>query len=254
MDYNNELFSYHSNNTPKENLPSFESHTHAKYELLFVFKGKGKFIIEDSEYLVRENSLFIIPPGEYHVMKLDAKTDYHRCVVNFSSSVIASFLGKKISLHQITDDKIRSIIEKMDYYAKNYPPQAFDVLLPALINEVLICATVENGQSNDKNYVPPLVKRTIDYVKASLYTELTAETIADALFVSKSHLSHVFSKTMGISIMRYVTIKKVHEARSLLRKGLSITEVCDKLGYNSYTTFLRNYRDSFGTNPSELKK
>ena len=102
--------------------------------------------------------------------------------------------------------------------------------------------------------MPLLVKKAIEYVKANLNLSLSAESIAEALFVSKAHLSHLFSKTMGIGIMHYVSIKKAYKARSLLRKGFSVKEVCDSLGYGSYTTFLRNYRDHFGTNPSEVSK
>lgn len=255
MRYEDETITYTNSVTvDTKNFPS-ETHVHSKYEMLFVFKGEGKFIVEDSEYVVRENAFFVIPPGKYHVMKLDCDGEYHRCVINFSSNIMAQFLGKKISLHQITDDKIRALVEKMEEYVSKYNDEAVKVLLPALINEILICALYDDGENNtEKQDVPILVKRTIDYVKENLALSLSTQSIAKALYVSKAHLSHLFSKTMGIGIMHYVSIKKAYKARSMLRKGYSVREVCDSLGYGSYTTFLRNYRDHFGENPSEVNK
>lgn len=255
MKYVNETITYSSSLIANVKDFSSETHVHSCYEMLFVFSGEGSFIIEDSEYLVRENSFFVIPPGKYHVMKINNGCDYNRCVINFAPEIIASFLGKKISFHQIADDKIRSLLEKTEEYVEKYNQDAINVLLSAIINEILICATYDEGENNNERQdVPLLVKKAIEYVKANLNLSLSAESIAEALFVSKAHLSHLFSKTMGIGIMHYVSIKKAYKARSLLRKGFSVKEVCDSLGYGSYTTFLRNYRDHFGTNPSEVSK
>ena len=97
----------------------------------------------------------------------------------------------------------------MEEYVSKYNYEAVKVLLPAIINEILICAIYDDGENNnEKQDVPILVKRTIDYVKDNLSLSLSNQSIASALFVSKAHLSHLFSKTMGIGIMHYVSIKK----------------------------------------------
>ena len=83
---------------------------------------------------------------------------------------------------------------------------------------------------------------------------LDASLIAEALFVSKTYLSHVFAKTMNISLMRYVRMKKIYRAREYLKQGNSVTRTAELLGYDSYHTFLRNYYAEFHISPSEDKR
>ena len=46
----------------------YKEHVHQRYELLYILNGAGKFLIEDVEYSFDKNSMFLIPPGKYHVM------------------------------------------------------------------------------------------------------------------------------------------------------------------------------------------
>ncbi len=253
--YENGLIKYTVQKTENTDIILFENHVHSEYELLFVFEGEGSFVIEDGEYPVSRNALFLVPPGKYHKMNLSDGVVYKRCFIHFDSSVIPTFLDKKINLHQIVDDKIRSLMRKMEEYVERYPSEAVNVLLPALIQEVIITSVCDDEENTtQRGDVPALVKRAIEYVADNIYSNMTVDSIAKELFVSKTHLSHLFSKTLGVGVMHYVATKKVYKARSLIRKGKSVKDVCDALGYVNYTTFLRNYRNHFGVNPSEEKR
>ncbi len=245
---------YHKSHTPVVDQSSFYSHAHTGYELLFVYRGEGSFLIEDNEYLCRENALFLIPPGKYHVMHPSKESCYERCVINFSPTLLPPIIDKKASIHQIADEAVRELFLRFEQYGSTYTGEALETLFGALLTEILVSVVFDRGEDMDRAELPAPVKGAIAYIKEHIEEPLSVRRIADALFVSETYLGHLFAKTMNTGLMHYVSLKKMYRARALLQKGYSVTAVCERLGYHSYPTFLRNYRARFGVNPSAEKK
>ena len=66
---------------------------------------------------------------------------------------------------------------------------------------------------------PPLVSQVVDYLGAHYREELSLDALAERFFVSKYHLSHLFSRSVGTSVYRYVLLKRLQNARQLLLDG-----------------------------------
>jgi AraC-like DNA-binding protein len=125
-----------------------------------------------------------------------------------------------------------------------------------MINQILINLVFdrENGfEEPEQKNVPTLIKNALKYINENLDKPLTTHGIAKALFVSKDHLCHAFSKTLNTGIMQFVSIKRAYKARSMIKSGIPAVTVSEKLGYAYYSTFLRNYKSHFGITPSEEK-
>ena len=42
-------------------------HSHEEEEVYFVICGRGKMIIDEEEFFIKEGDAFYVPPGKYHV-------------------------------------------------------------------------------------------------------------------------------------------------------------------------------------------
>lgn len=89
------------------------------------------------------------------------------------------------------------------------------------------------------------------YLNENYKNNPSIKEIAEHFFVSVSTACHCFKADFGISIKKYLTEKKMAEARSLIEKGEKPKKVCQNLGYDNYTTFYRNYKKHFGFSPLE---
>lgn len=254
MKFKTDLLTYSHGYTATTQQAQFVNHVHTTYELLFVYRGHGRFLIEDAEYSFLPNALFLIPPGKYHVLEQPPEQDYERCIINFSPRLLPSPIAPGQSFYRVTDDRVRALFQKMTTYTETYAGEALETLLRACITEILVSVILARGEEVEGRNVPPLVKNAIEYINTHLDEPLSVSRIADALFISKTHLSHLFAETMNTGLMHYVIIKKTYAAREMLRNGASVTEVCEHFGYRSYPTFLRNYRAQFGINPSQEKR
>ena len=72
------------------------------------------------------------------------------------------------------------------------------------------------------------------------------------MFVSKYHLSHAFSGEVGISVYRYIMLRRLLLARQLLMAGESAGQVCRACGFSDYTAFYRAFKSEYGISPREF--
>lgn len=86
-------------------------------------------------------------------------------------------------------------------------------------------------------------------------SELTRQEIAKAAHVSESHLSHLFTKQLGLSITDYINAERLKLAKSLLADtSMPIALIAVKSGYNSASYFISRFRKSTGSTPAEFRK
>ena len=113
--------------------------------------------------------------------------------------------------------------------------------------------------TNRVKYLPPItgdrrILDIMDYISGRLTEDITVEDIADACYVSRYHLMHLFKEETGYTLFAYITEKRLALARDLLKTGMSVTEVCFGCGFKNYSTFSRAYKKHFRISPSEARK
>ena len=233
----------------------YSTHVHSHYEILIVLNGNGKFLIEGVEYPFENNSIFLIPPGKYHVMTNLPKKDYERIIIYFKPELLPKFIKSGLYYHKKINLSTRELALKFSEYSKKYSVEILNELIQGFISEILLTEIYEEEfTENQKTFVSPLVKNAIEFINNNIDKPLTTKIIADALFVSHTHLGHAFSKAMNGGLMHYVQIKKIYRAQQLIRQGIPATAVAETLGYKSYPTFIRNYKTYLGITPSEDKR
>lgn len=102
----------------------------------------------------------------------------------------------------------------------------------------------------------PIVEKTCAYIR-SHYEEgdLNQVQIAEAMAVTAPYLSGIFKKTMGISMVQYITVVRMERARELLRQPeLEIKEIAALVGYNDEYYFSRCFKKQFGLSPLQMRK
>ena len=249
----NPQFYYALNETvSKDNY--YPKHVHDYYEILIILNGKGKFLIEGVEYNFENNTLFVIPPAKYHVMSKLPSNNYERITVYFNRELLPNFIENKLYYRKTIKPETLSLALKFNSYTKKYKTEILNELFKGFISEVLLLEFYdENEKENTSPFVSPLVKNAIEYINNNIDKPLTTKIIADALFISHTHLGHAFSSAMNCGIMHYVQIKKIYRAQELIKQGVPATMVAEMLGYKSYPTFIRNYKTYLNTIPSNDK-
>ena len=55
----------------------------------------------------------------------------------------------------------------------------------------------------------------------------------------------------GTTIIKYLTSKRISEAKKLLNSGKSISEAAEESGFNDYANFMRTFKKIVGVPPKK---
>ncbi len=239
---------------------AFYLHTHEVPELLYILETDGSHIIEDREYPLKKGDLIIVPPASYHQIKLHSPSPYERYNICFDPSILGSFdlasIYRKIEVINCSNHKIISdIFKKMDYYSKILNDNDFEDIVKILIKEIFYNLRVYDGISSaEANVLSPILSEALHFINENLFTLKSVSEISRHLYITEGHLFEIFKAQLKITPKKYINSKRLHAARQEIAMGAKPTEVFEKVGFNDYTSFYRNYVRFFGHAPSREKE
>lgn len=99
-----------------------------------------------------------------------------------------------------------------------------------------------------------IIYQTVAYVAAHFKEEMTLDTMARELGVSRGVLSRVFSSTFHKNYNQYLNEQRLNYAVSMLEcSEQSITDICLDSGFQSQRTFNRVFRENCKMTPREYR-
>ena len=242
---------------------------HRQYEVLHLIEGEISYIIEGETYTAAPGDMIFVCPGEIHTLRIDGRQRYERRVLLFDMGVMeALFNDARVSLPRFFGNYARKlriikgasveecglgrILTEITECDEKEPYKRMKVV--ARLLEFIICLDkIGKSDSSERirpSRIDPLINRIAEYIDAHISEKILIGDMSEALFVSRSTLSHRFAAHMNMPLCRYITVKKMHRADKLMHEGLSASEASREVGYDNYTTFYYNFKQIMGAPPS----
>jgi AraC-like DNA-binding protein len=248
-------------------------HYHDFDKIIYFIAGNIEYTIEGKTYLCNEKDFIFVSHGTLHKLKVMSKTPYKRIVLYLKPEFLREsndavdlgtcfdeVLKKECNVLHFTDIKTEELYSRLLAYKEEVREKKFgqELLVRTIINEFLIQINravlqeeviyLPNYHENNK------ISTICKYVNKNLYSDLSIKEISSALYISRYYLMHLFKEETGETLASYIASKRLAFGRSLIYKGVPITEACYGCGYKEYSTFLRAYRKKYGEAPKELRK
>lgn len=100
-----------------------------------------------------------------------------------------------------------------------------------------------------------IVKRTCNYIISHVESNITLDSVAQEINVSKDYIGRLFKQKTGCNFHDYVTKIKMEHAKYLLRTGeFKNYEISEKLGYRTSHYFSQLFKEYSGYTPSMFRK
>ncbi len=98
------------------------------------------------------------------------------------------------------------------------------------------------------------VQLAVRFLNDNYRTGIHVHDAARAAGISPNHFSRIFRKVMGQSYQDYLSSRRLTKAQSLLRTTtLSVTEICQAVGYSDVTGFGRIFKKLTGHTPTDYR-
>ena len=239
------------------NWHNYPPHFHQELELIFMLEGENKASYNGKEYTIPAGSVFFAMPNAIH----SYKNQLNQCkslLLIINPKILsgpASNLTSSISSSPIwSDPEKKSPIWNMIQYAyenvHSLSKESFILLLSAIISMIL-----EDLPLYENTHTSRTEQRILEYCQNHYQEPITSESVAEALELSRSHVSHTFSNIFNTSFPTYINGLRLNDAIKLLvETKMSIIEIASASGFNSLRSFNRVFTDHFGFSPSQCRK
>ena len=245
---------------------AFERHCHDHFEILYVVRGEGRYMVESAEYPLRPNTLLLIRPYEFHYVCPQSNCAYERHVIHFTSEMLSETLLNLPMMQDTTargrgvyfsalglDGEVRSILENLEKSCaifENSPARRAkeQAMLAADLTRVLLRLSLSEPERTDVSE-DRVIARVIEYLNLHLEREISLDLLAQRFFVSKYYLCHAFRKHTGVSVLTYLNTKRIAMAQKMLENGEPANSVAYQVGFRNYSSFYRAFIKQTGHAP-----
>jgi YesN/AraC family two-component response regulator len=253
---------------------------HESLEIFYVLEGVGTFFIEDKRYEFKKGDLFVIGNYELHKSELINGQMFKALIVMFDKNLsevvdvkddidpLKVFFDRPADFsHQLTlgeelHEKIMFIFKQMINEVEmtaGPSPKGIAALLQWLLIELSRAYENKKWINTVRKYnglnFRNVVNKMLDYIDKHYKQDIHLESVAQELNVSASYLSREFKKSLGFSLIEFITSKRIRSARELLRNtSLSVTDIASEVGYNNVTHFHWTFKKLVGISPGQYRK
>ncbi len=227
-------------------------HVHDFFEIEYIIKGSGTYIIDGVEYEIQDNMLFFMSPSAFHSfdnVQAEIINLMFPCSICDMSILFKLFFAKKSAV--FTDepntlikrhlDRIVHCCNDKDYtYAINF--------LQCLLYE-LNTLTPFSGT----NYTSH-VQSAIIYITENFRDNITLTDTAEHVGIVPVYLSKLFLKEIGVNYKVYLdNIRFDHATKLLTFSNTSIADVCTQSGFIDYANFHRRFKKKYNMTPKAYR-
>jgi len=248
------------------------NHWHNEAEIILPLEGSVRINLNMNPYFLNQHDILFSYPGELHT--LEKSSNNLVMVLQFPFSLINNLDDMRPSVpilrsvKLITKDKdpdihkyILACLQDIRDKHVNEEDFASSAMYANLIRIFVLIAkkytkfsrlfpktTVDKG----REYIVKFTN-VLDYINENFADDISLESIADSAGYSKFHFSRLFKQFTNMSFNDYVNSVRISKAENMLISGsLSITQVASMSGFNSLSSFNRNFKLVKKCTPSEF--
>ncbi len=238
-------------------------HHHDFYEIYFFLSGRVDYLVEGINYNLFPGDLMLISPMELHRPTVAPEEAYERIVLWINAEYLrkktegTGFLDRCFqpgrNLFHVSRTQIPELIRRLaeEFGGREGGAALYsEGLLLQLMAELLRLAA-GSDEAGEARQSSPLIESVLHYIGEHYREEISLDELAERFYVSKYHLSHLFRQTVGVSVYRYILLKRLQHARQLLSEGVSPGSAGRASGFPEYSGFYRAFRQVYGTSPGE---
>lgn len=267
------LISFRYSKDVTENKVSVRFMHPTRAEIYVHLQGDCTFFVGDRVHRLSYGDILIYNKDEVHFNTIEKNTVWERFVIfflpehfNFINNIqenLFNFFYERNNYHsnciQLPQDKREQLIDILFEIDRFDGGNQFQQDLHLYRNLIDILQIINDGylhpyklQKSDKT--PQIVQDTINYINSNFSTGITLDTIASHMNISKSYLSSLFKKHLGVSPYEYLLNIRLERAKRLLSYGENISDACYASGFSDYSHFIQFFKKRTGVTPFQYKK
>lgn len=254
----------------------FPEETHDFWEINYADKENVYIGIDGKTTQLRQGEILFIKPNQPHFVESGNK-EPNLFIISFScrSESMKFFEDKKFTVPENYRYLLQNVMSEASetFQLPDFDPNLTELKLkeaPNLGGEQIIKNTLETlliyllrlmqkrpqaqeffiSKIADSSKLEDEILRILT---SKIYGKFKLEDLCDSLHYGTTHLCTFFREKTGMSIYQTYLKLKIDEAKKLIRRSLSFSEITDALCFDSVSTFAFVFKKYVGMTPSEYR-
>lgn len=256
-------------------VEEMEYHYHEFDKIVIFLSGAASYIMEGRTYFLEPWDVLLVSHHLIHKPVIDPNAPYERVVIYLDPGFIRSHSTRdadlsacfrlarqrqfalmrpegeqRTQLQQLLSNLEQTLTDKG--FAGELLSRTCFLQLLIHLNRAMVRDHTDRDETASRH--DPKIERVLSYINDHLAEDLSVDTLAGQVYISKYHFMRRFKELTGCSVHQYIMQKRLLAAASLLRKGVSSQNACTRCGFQDYSAFQRAFRRRFGMTPRDLLK
>lgn len=239
-------------------------HSHNFVEILFVQEGEGVVCVDGKEFTVQTGDIVIYNECVKHQEISSVKSPLEISFIAFDNVQLKDMppnciapvdedciynagreLGKLKEFFRVLKNEITV---KDDFYAE-IAENISCMILSYILRIVNSNQKIANPLYSDKS-----IEKILNYIEEHYLENISLGEIAKECYITKYHLSHLFTEQIGVSVKQYILNKKLDFAKTMLREtDLHVNKIAEKCGFNDVSYFARTFKKHVNVTPVKYR-
>lgn len=207
-----------------------------EYIIHYVTDGKGEITIDGKKYIAKKGQCFFFKANQIASFKPATHQNWSWVWIIFTGELAKQFDNLKENIFDYEGDtfiKIMTESEQIKMREEYLASKLFEIYRIVF----------------GKYYNFDVATAAENYLLQTNEINVSVQTIADELHISRNYLSKVFKKKYNITLQEYIFKRKMSNAMDLIRQGYKIKHVSVMLGYADVYTFTKAFKKFYKLSP-----
>jgi len=232
---------------------AFPFHLHDRPHIVLLYAGRWQDTSASARYDVKPGEILFHPARFRHAS--DAEHDTEAVILNIDEEMTLTFCplyGNVARDVHLSFEALRGVPDRIREEL-THGDEAAPVILESLAMQMM--ALGSRTPNAESRVPPPWLAEVLSHIRRGLATELTVRSIAAAVGISPSRLSHVFRASMGRSVTAYMRESRVRCAAAALREtDAPISDVALQCGFYDQAHLTRAFKAVRGMTPLHYRR
>ncbi|MEG0326391.1 MAG: AraC family transcriptional regulator [Cellulosilyticaceae bacterium] len=227
------------------------------YLIHYIVKGKGKYKVRDTEYILKEGDGFLIWPEEVTFYQADNADPWEYYWIGFRGKDVEVVLKQcclskeNLVFHYNQDEQLRQILHQLYLSAEKYNVNEYEQIGYAYLFLSVLNKKQEIGIAMHHQYI----NKAVRFIEYNYSYDITITQIANHVGIERTYLFRLFKKTFNSSPQEYlIKVRLSKGAEILMQSEAGITEVAYSCGFKEIGYFSRCFKKHYHISPSQYRK
>lgn len=224
--------------------------------MLYVHRGKGRYVIGNKTCPAIMGDLFYVPPGVGNTILADVEDPFLLSGIEFvlqdqspeNRMALAGLCHKtNILKNSFLEETLQQMVKEY-HIGRMYSSQICSSLLGSLVMK-LLQSQVMGGQEQDQ-----MKGQILDYIVEHMQEGITHQELSAVFACHKSTINRILTASTGMSLKNYLIDLRLKKAGELLKySNKSMSEIAELCGYQSSIFFSRQFKQKMGVTPLHFR-